>query len=663
MRFVNVDEMLLCLGERKDMWLGRTLWEVDHLMAEDHWIAYRSDLEHRRCFTDFQVEVIASGPRQGSLWLQFSGEPIFDRQGHFQGYHGYGRDITVQKRLELALRGHEKRLRAVFDDSPVGIIEWDRHLRVRRWNRAAERIFGWPREQIAGRHASVLSRPEMHHLYDDLEQNFTAEVVHRQHVAQNVHKMGHLVPCSWTTSALHDDDKQVIGAISVVENLTERQVSESLIEHMTRHDALTNLPNRSYLLRLIDDDIADAHGAGRRPLAVLALNLDRFRQINEALGHEVGDQMLYALAQRLTAVVPPTCVVARLSGDQFAVVVRQDGSARGAHAVAEKLIEELSVPFQLGQHEVASTVSVGVALYPEDGLDGLTLLHNADAALSHAKSAGRNQLRFFSASLRQAVTARHEVERDLRLALGRGELMLHFQPQFRTADGTMVGAEALLRWNHPVQGAVAPVTFVPIAETADLIVKIGAWVLDEACRTLRQWRDQGIAGLTVSVNLSPHQLRDHALVGLVAESLQRHGLEGPDLELEITESAAMDNPEVTVEVLHKLRELQLQISIDDFGTGYSSLSYLKLLPIHRLKLDQSFVKDLGQNPQSDAICAATIALAHKLKLAVVAEGVSTEAQRTYLRNHGCDMLQGYLLSKPLTAEAMAAFALAQTPRS
>ncbi len=429
---------------------------------------------------------------------------------------------------------------------------------------------------------------------------------------------------------------------------------------MTRHDALTNLPNRSHLLRLLDDDIVEAHGAGRRPLAMLALNLDRFRQINEALGHEVGDQMLYALAQRLVDILPPTCVVARLSGDQFAVVVRQDGSARGAHAVAQKLIESLSEPFQLGQHEVSSTLSVGVALYPQDGVDALTLLHNADAALSHAKAAGRNQLRFFSADLRQAVTARHEVERDLRLALGRGELMLHFQPQFRALDGAMVGAEALLRWNHPVQGVVAPVTFVPIAETADLIVKIGAWVLDEACRTLRHWRDQGAQGLTMAVNLSPHQLRDHALVGLVSECLQRHGLRGQDLELELTESAAMDDPAVTIEVLHKLRELQVQISIDDFGTGYSSLSYLKLLPIHRLKLDQSFVKDLGNNPQSDAICAATIALAHKLHLDVVAEGVSTEAQRAYLCSHGCDLLQGYLLAKPLNPEDALEFACKQS---
>lgn len=655
-RFVEVDEMVACIGESLDAWNGRTRWEVAHCMTDDFWVGHKADLRAHRPFNDLQYEVVASGVRPGNLWLQTSGEPVFDQRGKFIGYHGFGRDVTVQKRMELALRAREMRLRSIFDESPVGIVEWDTQLRVRRWNRAAERIFGWSREEILGRHARLLSKPENHHLYDELGRTVPVESVPRKHVAQNLHKLGYDVPCSWVNSILYDDQGAMTGAISIVENLTEKRVSESRIEHMARHDALTNLPNRGYLLSLLSDEISDLHGGNRRPMALLTLNLDRFKQLNEALGHVIGDQLLCALAQRLRQLVPRTSVVARLSGDEFAVMLRQDGSARGAHALGQKLLAELAKPYLLDGHEVSSTVSVGLALYPDDGHDGLTLLHNADAALSHAKATGRNQQRFFSAELRQAVTARHEVERDLRQALRKGELMLYFQPQVRATDGVMTGAEALLRWNHPTHGVIAPVTFVPVAETADLIVEIGAWVLDEACRALRGWRDQGVQGVCVAVNLSTHQLRDGSLVDLVAQTLSRHGLQGHDLELELTETAAMEDPNATVEVLHRLRELQVGLSIDDFGTGYSSLSYLKLLPIQRLKLDQSFVKDIGSNEHDDAICSATIALAHKLKLEVVAEGVTTVVQRDYLVGHGCDLLQGYLYGQPMSAHDAADFA-------
>jgi diguanylate cyclase (GGDEF)-like protein len=477
-----------------------------------------------------------------------------------------------------------------------------------------------------------------------------------KHVAQNVHKLGHEVPCSWSTSLLHDDHGKIVGAISVVENLTERKLAESLIEHMGRHDALTNLPNRSFLLSQLDAVLAESAGTVRRPLAVLVLNMDRFKQINEAMGHAVGDQVLYEVARRLNNIVPRSSIVARLAGDEFAVVLRQDANARGAHALGEKLHAGLSEPYRIENHEMSCSTSIGVALFPDDGQDAMELLSHADAALSHAKEAGRNQLRFFSASLKQAVTARREVERDLGQALRRGELMLHFQPQVDAASGAMVGAEALLRWNHPTNGPIAPVTFIPIAESADLIVEIGAWALDEACRTLRQWQDQGVRGVTMAVNLSAHQLRDAALVGLVERALERHGLRGEDLELELTESAAMEDPTFTIEVLNQLRQLDVKLSIDDFGTGYSSLSYLKLLPIHRLKLDQSFVREI-ETEDDAAICISTIALAHKLRLQVVAEGVCTEVQRHYLSSNGCDVLQGYLFSQPVSAEDAMQFAL------
>lgn len=660
LRFVQVDELAACTGVGPEQWLGHTRWSAPNCMPDEFWTAHRADLEAHRPFADLQYEVRTHGEGSDTLWVQTSGEPLFDAQGRFAGYHGFGRDVTQQKRLEQALRTREQRLRSIFDQSPLAIIEWDTQLRVRRWNHAAERIFGWSRKEILGRHARTLSQPSRHYLYDEMDGQLVPEWVQRKHVTQNVHKLGHEVPCAWVTSLLHDEQGKIVGGISIVENLTEKKVAESLIEHMARHDALTNLPNRGHLLTLLDQELADANGNPRRAVAVLLVNVDRFKQVNEALGHGVGDQMLYTVAQRLRQAVPRSCVVARLAGDEFAVVLLQDGNARGALALAEKLRFELAAPYRLDGHEVSSTVSLGVALYPDDGADAHALLHNADAALSHAKAGGRNQLRFFSAELAEAAIARHEVERDLRHALRRGELLLHFQPQIEAGSGAMVGVEALLRWNHPSNGLVAPVTFVPVAESADLIVKIGAWVLDRACRTLSEWHDQGLQGVTMAINLSAHQLRDHALVELVAGTLQRYGLQGSDLELELTESVAMEDPDTTIEVLHRLRALQVQLSIDDFGTGYSSLSYLKLLPIHRLKLDQTFVREIGVHENDAEICSATIALAHKLKLEVVAEGVSSELQRDYLLSNGCDILQGYLFSKPVAAEEALAFGLSHT---
>ena len=656
LRFVQVDEICTCLGIAPEDWLGHTLWDTPNCMTHDFWEAHREDLQARQAFTDLQYEVPAPVDPSATLWLQISGEPIVDAQGEVVGYHGFGHDVTAQKRMELALRGRELRLRSIFEQSPLAIIEWDTRLRVRRWNVAAERIFGWTREEILGRHARMLSDPSRHHLYGEMGVPFNFESVASKHVAQNVHKLGHEVPCSWTTSMLHDDHGKIVGAISVVENLTERKLAESLIEHMGRHDALTNLPNRSFLLAQVEGALAESVGPVRRPLAVLVVNMDRFKQVNEAMGHGIGDQFLYEVARRLNEMVPRSSIVARLAGDEFAVVLRQDASARGAHAMGEKLRAGLSEIFRTEGQEVNCSASIGVALFPGDGKDAKELLHHADAALSHAKGAGRNQLRFFSASLKQAVTARREVERDLGQALRRRELMLHFQPQVDAVSGAMVGAEALLRWNHPSNGPIAPVTFIPIAESADLIVESGAWVLDEACRTLRQWQDQGVRGVTMAVNLSAHQLRDASLVTLVSGALERHGLRGEDLELELTESAAMEDPTFTIELLHRLRDLGVHLSIDDFGTGYSSLSYLKLLPIHRLKLDQSFVREI-ETEDDAAICTATIALAHKLKLEVVAEGVSTELQRHYLSSNGCDVLQGYLFSQPVSADEAMQFAL------
>jgi predicted signal transduction protein with EAL and GGDEF domain len=367
--------------------------------------------------------------------------------------------------------------------------------------------------------------------------------------------------------------------------------------------------------------------------------------------------LLVVVAQRLKAIVRESDAVARLGGDEFVVVLTDLAApaVRPAALVAAKIVQELGHSYQILGHVVHSTPSIGIAVFPDDGADGALLMKNADAAMYHAKSAGRNNFQFFAQPMNDAAVARLELENGLRQAVARGEFQLHYQPQIDLASNEVVGVEALVRWRHPQLGLVAPLKFITLAEEIGLIVPIGEWVLGEALRQLAEWRRQGMAHLTVSVNISAHQLGVSEFVGMVLSKLAAQGLAASALRLEITESVAMQRPEQTVALLRELRRLGVGLAIDDFGTGYSSLSYLKQLPLNCLKLDRSFVSDIESDANDAAICAATISLAHNLGLAVVAEGVETAAQLSFLRSLGCDGVQGYFFSKPLPAPECAAF--------
>jgi EAL domain-containing protein (putative c-di-GMP-specific phosphodiesterase class I) len=365
--------------------------------------------------------------------------------------------------------------------------------------------------------------------------------------------------------------------------------------------------------------------------------------------------LLMVVAIRLRNSVRESDIVARPGGDEFVVVLTEVEDATAAARLADKILQVLGQRYRLGKNELHSTVSIGLAFYPNDGDDGETLMKNADTAMYHAKSQGRNNIQFFTAEMNQAAVKRLMLDQDLREAVETKQFELHYQPQLDSRNGRAVGVEALVRWRHPRNGLVSPADFIPVAEETGLILQLGEWVLDEACRQLRIWRDDGIKDVTMAVNLSAHQLHAPVLLAQVAHALEKHGLAGADLELEITESVAMHDPDASISKLKALRDLGVRLSIDDFGTGYSSLSYLKLLPIHTLKLDQSFVRDIETDSNDVAICTATIALAHNLGLAVTAEGVETEAQRLLLTSHHCDFMQGFLFSRPLPAEAALAF--------
>lgn len=438
----------------------------------------------------------------------------------------------------------------------------------------------------------------------------------------------------------------------------ERLANREQLRHQAFHDALTGLPNRSRFTEYLEETIARAKRRLDNMFAILFVDLDQFKYINDSLGHTVGDQVLQAIGERLKGVLRETDMVARLGGDEFILVI--DNIQRIDHAarIADKVHQAISgEPCRIEGRDLSVTPSIGISIYPADGTSAMELIKNADAAMYHAKEMGRNNYQFFTEDMNARAFAVVSMEHSLRQALERGELLLHYQPQVELATGRVIGAEALLRWQHPQMGLVMPAQFIPIAEERGLIIPIGDWVLREACRRNRRWQRAGLPKMRVTVNVSALQFRQLDFAAKIAALLGDVGLAPESLELEITESVIMHSAEATMGALRKLKQMGLQLSIDDFGTGYSSLSYLKQFPIDRLKLDQSFVRGLPADADDIAISTAVLGMAKTLKLKVMAEGVETREQLQFLRAHGCDEAQGYYFSEPVPAEDFERFVI------
>jgi diguanylate cyclase (GGDEF)-like protein/PAS domain S-box-containing protein len=434
----------------------------------------------------------------------------------------------------------------------------------------------------------------------------------------------------------------------VAQDVTERREQAERIERLAYHDALTGLPNRAMLMDRLGQALAHAQRR-QHQLAVVFIDLDRFKLVNDSLGHAAGDALLQEVARRLRATLREEDTVARVGGDEFQVVLDEiDGPADAAH-VAEKLMRVLGEPFTLEGQELHVTASLGLSLYPRDGARGDLLLKYADTALYEAKGEGRNAYRFFSPEMNAQAHGRLRMENDLRRAIERDELELHYQPQLDLASGAVCAVEALLRWHHPRKGLILPNAFIPLAEETGLIVPLGEWVLEQACRQAAQWQREGVGPLRVAVNISARQLLRPGLDSAVRQALAESGLEPRCLELELTESSVMHDPAHAQGVLHALRELGVLLSIDDFGTGYSSLAYLKRLPLDRLKIDRSFIGGIPQDGDDAAIVETIIVMTHKLGLRVIAEGVETQEQRAQLLRQGCDEVQGFLWARPVPA--------------
>ncbi len=448
---------------------------------------------------------------------------------------------------------------------------------------------------------------------------------------------------------LFDEAKKPRGAIGASLDITERKRAEETVRSLAYHDTLTGLPNRLLFQDRLTLAVAQAH-RHHKGLAVLFLDVDRFKVINDSLGHSVGDRLIREVAGRLRSCVREGDTVARLGGDEFTLLLPDAGHAVDAAKIAKKVLEVIRTAFEIDRRELFVTCSIGISLYPDDGRDAETLVKNADAAMYRAKEQGRDLYQLYTPALNATALERLALESSLRKALAHDELLLHYQPILDVATDRIHGLEALLRWRHPELGLVSPAEFIPLAEVTGLILNIGPWVLRTACAQARAWQLRQ-PGLRIAVNLSARQFQESGLVGHVTEALAETGLEPRCLQLEITESSAMQNAQAAIQTLRELKALGVGLSIDDFGTGYSSLSYLKRFPIDTLKIDQSFIRDIETDPDDAAIASAIIALAHTLKLEVVAEGVETPGQLEFLARHGCDLTQGYLFSRPVpTAE-------------
>ncbi|MBI4969527.1 MAG: EAL domain-containing protein [Rhodospirillales bacterium] len=569
-------------------------------------------------------------------------------------------EIEYVRRLEEALRQRDQALQdsrrhlllahRVIEASLDGIIITDAQGYIEAVNPAFTRVTGYTPAEVIGRKPSLLSSGRhdatfYRSLWDSLNANG-----HWQGEIWNRRKNGVVFP-EWLTITRIDNegDPGAVKYAGIFSDITERKRTEERIRNLAYFDVLTGLPNR----RLFNDRLAVAINMARRHqqhLAVMFLDLDLFKRINDSLGHSVGDQVLVEMAARLKACVRDSDTVARMGGDEFTILQAEIEGAEDSARLARRIIESVTQPFLIEGRELYLTTSIGISVYPEDGDQTEVLVKNADTAMYRAKDLGRNSYQLYTPAMNAQSFERLAMEGALRKAIERQEFRLNYQVKINLQTGQIGGAEALIRWHHPDLGLVSPADFIPLAEDTGLIVPIGDWVLKAACAQNAAWQRQGLPSIRIAVNISPHQFRQPDLVGKVRAILNETGLVPRYLELEVTETVLMEHMDIAAHMLNELRELGVHTSIDDFGTGYSSLAYLKRIPIDSLKIDASFMRDVATDEGDAEIVSAIIALAHNLRLNVVAEGVETKEQIAFLQERGCDEIQGFLVSRPLTAE-------------
>ncbi len=572
---------------------------------------------------------------------------IFEKNqlGQIHGYGGYLIDITDQRKKEENWRMAQ----IVFENTVEGIVVTDLEGTIQWVNAAFTKITGYTAQEAIGQNPRIL-KSERHtkafyeKMWDDLIQKgrWQGEIWNRR-------KNGETYPEWMVITTIYDVDGNPVQYVSVFNDITEYMQKEQHIRYQAYHDALTGLPNRILFKDRLNLAISHAHKHSKM-LAVMLLDLDRFKRVNDTLGYALGDILLQSVAERLKSLITEGNTVARLSADEFIFIIEDINRVQDVIKIANRILHSFEEPFLLEGYELYVNASLGISIYPLDGNDAEDLMKKANVSMHWGKEKGGSTYKFYTAAMDKRASAELVLENDLFKAIEKNELYLCYQPQIDIFSKNMIGAEALVRWKHPKLGEIPPSKFIPLAERSGFIIGLGEWVLRKACEQLKRWHQNGFSGIKVAVNLSTLQFRQKNLVNMVMEILKETGLKPVHLEMEITESSAMQDPDFTIAILKKFTEMGIEIAIDDFGTGYSSLAYLKRFPLQKLKIDRSFIQDLNHKEESQAIVSAIIAMSRNLGLKVLAEGVETKQQFDYLKQQGCEQIQGYFFSPPLRAE-------------
>ena len=577
----------------------------------------------------------------------------FHVEGHNQRFEIEGhslilalvRDITERKQSEEKL----KLAASVFENAIEGVIVTDAEANIIAINQAMTKISGYSEEEARGKNPNIWNSGRhnlnfFQNMWTSLQKTgqWRGEIWNRR-------KNGEAFPCWQTISAISDDSGNITHYVSILSDITSIKASQAKIEYLAHHDSLTDLPNRLLFNARLEHALEMAHRDSHQ-IGLIFLDLDNFKRINDSLGHPVGDGILQSVAKRLKSLIREADTLARLGGDEFTLLLEEIAHPQEISKVAQKVLNTFDDAFEVEGHQLHVTPSIGISIYPRDGQDVTTLIRNADTAMYLAKEKGRNTYQFYTSEFTAKASERIRMETELRRAIMHNELRLYYQPQFKSLTGKLVGAEALVRWQHPAMGLLSPLDFLALAEETGQIITIGEWVLKTACTQMKAWREQGLNLEHISVNISGKQLQRNNFPEVVRNAINETGCDAQWLELEVSEGLIMQQAEHSVGFLQGLRDMGISIAIDDFGTGHSSLSYLKRLPLTKLKIDRSFVRDIPADRNDMAIAKAIVALGKSLQLKVCAEGVETTAQQRFLKAEGCDEEQGFLYSRPIPLE-------------